>query len=155
LCGNPHFFDSFHTYGFLTTTDGSTAIETCGYIDHVLIACSPMRNASPSDWCTTPAGTVNQAGCFGQKDILAMIVGDDGGAPIGDVHVWLESIRVWSCPAWNTGSGGPKISVPGTNTCYGTIISSENAVKGDQKKLFAEAAPRQRQQLAELKGIAQ
>jgi hypothetical protein len=138
--GNQHWFDKFHTYGNLTTTNGTNAIESCGYVDHALVNCVSMPG-SPSDWCGQGSGnaSINGDQCFGQKIVLVMIVGDDDGQAYGDVHAWLQSIRVWSCPAWNSGTGsvGGKISQSGVNTCYGTVITSENAVKGPQEKMFA------------------
>jgi hypothetical protein len=150
FAGNRHWFDNYHTYGFLTTTDGSTAIELCGYIDHVLVQCVPYNT---QNICSAPAGN-NQSGCYGQRDEFTWWWGQ-GGYPAGaDAYDWVEGFRVWACPQWNAG-GDAHISNPGINTCYGTIITGENAIKGDQKKMLATASPQLRQRLTQLMGIAQ
>jgi hypothetical protein len=131
--------DSYHTYGMLTTTDGTT-IEVCGYIDHALVNCAPFPRVDRE--CVD---SLNQSGCFGQKNILYLWVGSNNGQrPHGDIKAWVQSWRVWSCPSWN--ATDPKISNPPTNTCYGKIITSQNAAKGDQTK-FANMNENERKYL--------
>jgi hypothetical protein len=149
-CTDPTWFNHYHTYGMLTTTDGSTGISNCGYVDHIFMGCAQFNG---DHFCL--AGSPNQAGCYGEREQLTMIVGSDGqgcntvadctanprnntGVPPGDIHVYIESIRVWSCPAWNAG-GDPRISNPGVNTCYSNIFSGENASKVPPKTMLADA----------------
>jgi hypothetical protein len=119
---------SYHTYGMLTTTDGAN-IETCGYIDHQLVYCIPMPGLNRE--CASSLSS--QSGCFGQRDILLWWIGSNasGGPIAGDVKAWVKSWRVWSCPSWNAGSA---IITNANNKCFGTIISSESNVKGNQTK---------------------
>jgi hypothetical protein len=115
---NAAFWNNYHTIGELTTTDGAN-IEVCGYIDHQLLRCTPFPNGGHG-YCTY--GTeVNQSGCVGQKSELWFWWGDLGPDSGVDINAWVEGWRVWSCPAWNTGTSGPKASVAGVNTCYGTV----------------------------------
>jgi len=122
----------YHTYGLLTTTDGSTVIEGCGYIDHVLQGCSnitsPFLNNNPPN-----------SGNFGQRNIFGfwtgLYYGFSGGpgscvqyiqgdgslgpgpqyCPNPGIHTWIKSIDVWSCADWNG------TDYPG-NTCIGPVI---------------------------------
>jgi hypothetical protein len=121
--------DNYHTFGLLTTTDG-TNVESCGYIDHNLVNCIPMPGLSRL--CAESFSS--QSGCFGQRDILLWWVGANAGSNAlhADVKAWVKSWRVWSCPSWNAGSA---IITTSNNKCFGAIISSEKAVKGNETKL--------------------
>jgi hypothetical protein len=117
---NPHWFDNYHTYGSLTTTDGRDMYH-CGYIDHVLVGCYQTPGLTAGHLCNQPPGTNNQSACYGQRSELWWWWGDQHNPPAFDQHYWVEGWRVWSCPAWN--ATDPKISNPGVNTCYGTVIT--------------------------------
>jgi hypothetical protein len=111
----------------MTTTNGSWPMETCSYIDHVLMSCSEFPGGAAwqcsgtgNDGKSAPAAW-NGSGCYGQRNEIYWQVGSYGDQMAGDEHVYVKSIRVWSCPAWN--AGDPNVSVPGTNTCYGTLIT--------------------------------
>jgi hypothetical protein len=127
----PGFTNSYHTFGLLTTVNGS-AIESCGYVDHVLQGCFGPANLSAE--CTAPNPPINQSGCFGQRDYALLWIGILLGPNTQqDLHAWVQSISVWSCPSWN--ATDPKISNPPTNTCYGALITGENAPSGEIRKL--------------------
>jgi hypothetical protein len=128
--GNNNWTDSYHTYGILTTTDGSATLEACGYIDHHLASCQQFPGGAANQCSLGGPGTIgnsNGSGCYGQRNILDLTVGSYGPQMVADEHDYIETIRVWSCPAWNAG-GNPHISNPGVNTCYGSVITGENAV---------------------------
>jgi hypothetical protein len=131
--GNDFPTDAYHTYGLLTTTDG-TNIETCGYIDHNLVNCIPMPALNEVCAGTGIISPLSQSGCFGQRDILLWWVGANAGSNAlhADTKAWVKSWRVWSCPSWNAGSS---IITNASNKCFGTIISSEKTVKGNETKL--------------------
>jgi hypothetical protein len=128
----------YHTYGMLTTTNGSNNMVSCGYIDHILVNCAQFPGLKQE--CTRT--TVNQSGCWGQRQYPILWVGSANGQPMaGPVQAWVRSWRAWSCPAWN--ATDPKIANVGVNTCYGPIISADNASAGDAAA-FAEMPDAQR-----------
>jgi hypothetical protein len=143
---NANWFDNYHTYGLMTTTSGSWPMESCSYVDHVLMNCIQFPGGpawlcsnSGNDGNSAPAAS-NGSGCYGQRNEIYWQVGSYGDQMAGDVHVYVQSIRMWSCPAWNAG-GKPNVSVPGINTCYGTVIAGENLKNGPKQKMWVSTQP--------------
>jgi hypothetical protein len=139
--------NGYHTYGMLTTTNGSDNMEVCGYIDDFLLNCTQFPGITDecrNDKTGAALPNINGSGCWGQKNYPIVWVGSAGGpAPHNTVNAWIKSWQVWSCPAWNVGD--PRISTA-ANSCYGSIISSENAIKGARER-FASLEPREQRYL--------
>jgi hypothetical protein len=133
------FTSSYHTYGMLTTVQSGNNIASCGYVDGILINCGTIPSAQLECTGTGGAGgtaALNQSGCWGQRSIAILWVGSaNGGWLSHDIHAYIQSWQVWSCPSWNAGSA--TMSNPPTNTCYGSLITSENAPKGEKDTLLA------------------
>ena len=129
----------YHSYGMLITVQSGNNISACGYVDDVLINCGGM--IYPETECTGTGGSggtaaLNQSGCWGQRSIALLWVGSINGQNLNrDIHAYIQSWQAWSCPSWNAGSA--TISNPGVNTCYGPLISSENAPRGEKDRLLA------------------
>jgi hypothetical protein len=127
---NPTWWVNYHTYGILTTTNGGWPLESCAYIDHLLVNCEQFPGGQAWQCSLTGSdgnvakspGNANGSGCYGERDFVYWILGSFGPQMAGDLHAYIQSFRVWSCPAWNAG-GKPNVSVPGTNTCSGTLIT--------------------------------
>jgi hypothetical protein len=134
-----HPTSSYHSYGMLITVQSGNNIYACGYVDDVLINCGGIPN--PQNECTGNGGAggtpaLNQSGCWGQRSIALLWVGSINGQNLNrDIHAYIQSWQAWSCPSWNAGSA--TISNPPTNTCYGPLITGENAPKGEKDKLLA------------------
>jgi hypothetical protein len=78
---------TYHTYGVLQTSDGSTEVYACLYVDNNLQqSCRPMH-----------VNTHNPL-VFKYPQRLIVWAGGDGVAV--DKKMYVKSIRVWSCPTW-------------------------------------------------------
>ena len=127
----PGTMSKIHTFGLLITTDATIPrTDFCSYVDHVRINCGSYlypNNGDVGAQCVGtggPGGTpaLNQSGCWGQRDIAIFWVGVNGSGNLSkDVNAWVQSFRVWSCPAWNAQDA--EMSIPGVNTCYGKLVN--------------------------------
>lgn len=96
----------YHTYGSLTTGDGTTFAE-CMYVDGV------RQNDKSGSSCYTRSQNSYVLG----HDVSWWIGGDDcfgnPGCMGNNFDFYLQSVRIWMCPgAW-------------TSTCTGTVITSQ------------------------------
>jgi hypothetical protein len=106
-----NFFDvtKYHVFGMLKTTNGTSDIKTCAYIDHVLKGCQSI----PADSVAACGTQLDNSGTYCQRDALAVWSDSFNNYPIGSgvlpvqLNYWIESIQVWSCADWQRGSTGP------------------------------------------------
>jgi hypothetical protein len=96
---------AYHKYGFLETSDGSSDIRICWFIDDVLQSCLSVPSVQSFE--------------FVQRHFLVMTVyGTDGsGKPQGVDRLFdTKYIRIWSCPSWSSTNGSS------SGTCNGTTL---------------------------------
>ena len=82
---------AYHTYSTLLTTDGSTKIYGCSWIDTTFQAC--WNDAATS-------------GQYANRIFLiidAVAAGGSSGASSPQIDLDVASIRVWSCASWASG----------------------------------------------------
>jgi hypothetical protein len=82
----------YHTYGLLVTSDGSTDVGSCVYYDGVGIGCSDNGNVGSTGF-NMRSFLVENTGPYSTQD----------GAPINNVDILFQRIRVWECAGWATG----------------------------------------------------
>jgi hypothetical protein len=88
----------YHKYAALVTGMGNGTTEAaCAFVDDVFQGCNSTNSGvifNPHYFMMS-----NSVGCSEQ--------GDSSCAPgnsFTDPHVWVKTVRVWSCSGWNTGS---------------------------------------------------
>lgn len=89
-------FTSYHTYGVLITSDGTNE-NACTYLDNSLVGCGgEVATGTPADAT--------------QRNYLRLDVGPQstsgfGGVwPTSNMDAYIQWVRVWGCPGWQTGS---------------------------------------------------
>jgi hypothetical protein len=95
-----------HTYAMLTTTDGVSIQQYCGYVDSTLIAVNDPANfiTNCAKFDFSPAHSLSgtdETHHLSTRDGLELFV---GGAPAGSPNsdTYIEYISVWTCAAWQT-----------------------------------------------------
>jgi hypothetical protein len=93
----------FHKYGMLETTDGTSQIWGCSYVDDILQGCQPMG---------TPARRPNSFD-FTNRNFLIM-GGGANNTPSKSNDTYFEYVRVWTCPNPTNGTtcSGPMLTGP-------------------------------------------
>ena len=118
--GGPNFADD-HTYGVLSTSDGSTAasgtLQSCWYVDNVLtnnggqVPCFTTTNAGVA------SGHIGANSPVGDRQLLTWWMGgpaaldtalcqsvqacvDQGGVP--GYNIYIDHFAIWSCANWQT-----------------------------------------------------
>ena len=94
----------YHTFGLLTTSDGSSDIKVCAYRDHALLGCT-----SPPGAIAACGSTADNGGSYCQRSVPSIWSGKwsaTGTAPF-QLDSYFKSIQVWSCVDWRRGSTGP------------------------------------------------
>jgi hypothetical protein len=96
----------YNTFGARMTSDGSTAAEACFYINNIFVNC---QNVQPS----SDFGP-DQYGHFGNNFAQRLFLVLQGACenwnnaclPDGTLqHVYVKSVRAWSCANWRNGDG--------------------------------------------------
>ncbi len=82
---------TYHKYGFLITTDGSTHMYGCAFIDGVLQGCDVGNNV-----------TSGNSGEYAQRNFFILQNDLYGTAPFSAVNQYVKYIRVWTCANWAT-----------------------------------------------------
>jgi hypothetical protein len=77
----------YHTYALRITSNGTTQTEGCGYLDSVLLGCTPAN----------PRGSQYQ-----QRNFLIINNGAGNSTNVRNNDLYVKSIRVWSCADWKT-----------------------------------------------------
>ena len=87
----PGGFDitQYHIYGMRITTDGSSAIEMCGYIDNMFQGCNPM-----------PGSIVPNL--FVRSFVQLSMGASNNVQPAAPFDMDVEWVHVWSCASWQT-----------------------------------------------------
>jgi hypothetical protein len=106
--GIPGNYDpsQYHTFGLRVTSDGTNEVG-CSYIDDVFIACVDL-----------PAGFVDNEANMRQHLIVQNTCDwwyyNDQCPGAGQIqHVYVKTIRVWSCASWRTSQcNGPVLTGP-------------------------------------------
>jgi hypothetical protein len=80
----------YHTYAGRITSDGSTQISFCSYLDGNLMKCQNVGNPISSDFTNRNALIVGNGTCCGNVNTT------------GQTTMYIKSIRVWSCAKWQT-----------------------------------------------------
>ena len=91
----------YHTYAGRVTSDGSTQISICSYVDGNLIKCKSVDAPVSTDFTNRNALIVGNGTCCGT-----------GANPSGETTMYIKSIRVWSCADWQT------------TMCNGTVLTA-------------------------------
>jgi hypothetical protein len=73
----------YHTYGFRITSDGSTQIEGCGYLDGKLMGCIDAKATTTE---------------FNLRNYV--VIQNGGTTSVSDLYI--KYVRVWSCANWQT-----------------------------------------------------
>jgi hypothetical protein len=85
----------YHTYGQRVTTDASTGIRQCIWIDNRFQACQTITagmDSITSAQITTTPGTIN----------LITGVAAFGGAVASNFNQYIKRMTLWSCPNWQS-----------------------------------------------------
>jgi hypothetical protein len=91
----------FHKYGMLETTDGTSQIWGCSYVDDILQSCRPMG---------TP-GTPPNSFDFTNRNFL-IVGGGASNTPSKSNDTYFQYIRVWTCSNPTNGM-----------TCSGPVVT--------------------------------
>jgi hypothetical protein len=86
----------YHTYAGRLTSDGSTLVSACSYVDNNLIACKNPQAAGAE---------------FNQRNFLIVNNGMSNATVTQQTDMYVKSIRVWSCANWQT------------TMCNGTVLT--------------------------------
>jgi hypothetical protein len=86
----------YHTYAGRLTSDGSTLMSACSYVDNTLIACVNPQAAGAE---------------FNQRNFLIVNNGMSNATATLQTDMYVKSIRVWSCANWQT------------TMCNGTVLT--------------------------------
>lgn len=108
-CGAPRpdlsQFDwgQYHTWGARLTSDGTSAAVMCSYIDNVFIGCQDMHPVASFG----PDKYGHWGNNFTQRLFLILVHAcepwNHACLPNGTKqHMYVKSVRVWSCPTWQT-----------------------------------------------------
>ena len=99
-CANADVYN-YHTYGFLTTSDGVTNLSQCLYIDNVLSNCSQRSDYTRYTHGKVLAWWLSPASCFG----------NGFGCLNVNFDTYIKSIRLWECDQyWGQNCFGPLIT---------------------------------------------
>jgi hypothetical protein len=98
-------YDSnYHLVGSLNTSNGSSGkIGQCMYIDGT--ATLPQGGGPAACQTMTPSN-------YGYTQMSSLILWNNAAPVTGDVSVWIEYMRIWSCAGWQTGTPNSP-----SNTC--------------------------------------
>jgi hypothetical protein len=118
-----NFTNGYHAFGQLVTSDESSTVSTCTFIDGV-----DQNNCAVFNVTTAGATACSGGGfaCyFGQNSVILRDYLDEetcGTLPltstacfVGDLHVYFKSIRVFTCANYKT------------TQCPGTLITTDNS----------------------------
>ena len=104
----------YHTYDLLTTSDGSTSIVSCSFVD------VPTPGTSASIACLNFHGPGSAQ--YHQYNVLSFggecQINGSGACytiPAVEEDAWITDIEVWTCPGWTSGSycnGGTLVNAP-------------------------------------------
>jgi hypothetical protein len=120
--GSTNLLDgNYHTTGMLTAASRTQGhVSFCGYYDGQY---GVVNFDGPSDgncWeftnsSSNPACQTEPAGCYqmGQESLGSYVT----GATATTARHWIQRLTVWTCPGWNTPSGGA-----GNNCDVGTKV---------------------------------
>jgi hypothetical protein len=89
----------YHTYGYRVTSDGSTAIYMCAYIDNIAQGCTSVNNATGTQITS------------GQTNYLLMGPNTASGSG-NQVTMFVENVHIWSCASWQGGAAACRTSSP-------------------------------------------
>ena len=106
--GGPHLgagYDptQYHTYDLMTTSDGSTGITSCSFIDvptagtPAFIACVNFYGAASTQYHQSNIWSFG-----GECQINGL--GQCYTIPAVEEDAWVTDIEVWTCPGWTSGS---------------------------------------------------
>jgi hypothetical protein len=85
---------SYHKYAGLRTTDGATSMLTCAFVDDILQTVESGR-------CANNGGL---AGSFANRSWLLSASGTGNtGAPLANIDLTFQYIRVWTCAGGQSG----------------------------------------------------
>jgi hypothetical protein len=79
----------YHKYGTLLTSDGSTEIYTCGFVDDRLQGCGGVNAAS-------------QPASFTTRNRVIISAGSNQGTAAVNIDMNVKYINVYSCTNWQT-----------------------------------------------------
>jgi hypothetical protein len=106
LCPDNVDWTQVHRWGVLTTSDGSTQISVCGYLDGALKQCAQI----------VPTGTAAEiADQFQKRDMnMNVWIGNcSGGLCLTeDINIYVLKMQMWECANWLT------------QTCPGTVLTN-------------------------------
>lgn len=117
ICGNngPLYggWDVYHTWGFLITSDESSIMAECAYLDGVQQGCEYVQ-PPPSN-----GGTLGPPDYTDKSRTIQYLIGNSVQAPacsatngcvVNGTNVLQTSLRIWECPNYKTtGCPGPVI----------------------------------------------
>jgi hypothetical protein len=86
-----------HRWGTLTTSDESTGIAMCNYLDGVLKNCSQMQP-------TGSASDIQSQYSF-RRNNMVLEIGNQGSDPssfVSNIDVYIHKIQYWACANWQT-----------------------------------------------------
>jgi hypothetical protein len=98
----PPFDSNYHVSGSLITSNGSSGlIGQCPYVDGV----AAHQSSGGAVICNTITPS-NGGFSYKQPSVLILWNNAAQAAPVagGNVTVWVEWVRVWSCAGWQTGT---------------------------------------------------
>jgi hypothetical protein len=87
----------YHTYAMRITSDGSTQMSACSYVDGTLIACANPQAVRAE---------------FNQRNFIIVWNGAGGQPVTQKTDMYVKSVRVWSCANWKT------------TMCNGTVLTA-------------------------------
>jgi hypothetical protein len=88
----------YHTYGMRVTSDGNSQMSACFYVDGNFISCQNPQ----------PVGAE-----FSQRSFLILNIGALSQQLSRQTDMYVESVRVWSCPAWRDSQCSGKVLTSG------------------------------------------
>jgi hypothetical protein len=113
----------YHKYAMLITTDGSSSIYRCSWVDDVFWACS--EGVPPY---AAVGAQPDNIGSVAQRNVIAIWSGnlnnqDNTSCPgtatwciNSDIHHWIKSVKVYTCADWRRGSTGQNPTCKGGST---------------------------------------
>ena len=122
---NYNFTSGYHTFGQLITSDESSTVSTCTFIDGTDLHNCGVFNVTTASGAITCSGG-GFACYFGQNSVIfRSYLGEAtcGTLPLSstacfnnDLHVYFKSIRIFTCANYKT------------TQCPGTVITTDNSL---------------------------
>ena len=102
ICRGPFDFTQYHTQEGLTTSDETSDTTMCTWSDGALNGCTDR-----------PFAMIYDSGYAYTRKDRGLIIGVNANTAtiVNDLHAYVKSIEIWSCPGF------------ATHTCPGTIVS--------------------------------